>query len=203
MSRLPPAVRDYLAHLSGLKEALEHGALTPAQKNIAEALLKQTALTQQRRQYILDMVAKGYTDSEIKMVFASPDSEMTILISAFTETDTVKDLQAEISAARKAHTEGGEDARLRALVRERHQLLETVWSAISTAGPAHQKPLLDRATAILQGIAELEGLQHARAGRVHTKQPAGAKPDEVRNGDDPEKVDPNWEEELVPDEVDD
>ena len=206
MSRLPPSIVDYLKHLSSLKDALEHGTLTPAQKNIAEQLLRPAALTRQRRQYILDFVAKGYTDEEIKMTFASPDSEMTILISVFTETDTVKNIQEEIGAARKTHEVGGEDARLKALLREQHQYLETIWAAISEAGPAHQKPLLDRAANTLQKIAELEGLQYARAGRVHTKQPTAesAAPAASTNGDDPERVD--WDKaakEFVPDETED
>lgn len=208
MSRLPPAVHEYLTRLASLKEAMEHGSLTPAQKNLAESVLSQVALTGQRKQYIADFVAQGWTDPEIRMAFASPDSEMTILLSAFNENDTVKKFQDEIAAARKEYATGGEDARLKALVRQRHQLLETVWGAISTAGPAHQKPLLDRATSILQGIAELEGLQHARAGRVHTKQPAaeGAAPAASANGDDPERADVNWDKaakEFVPDEADD
>ncbi len=204
MSRLPPAVYQYLTRLARLKEALEHGSLTPAQKNLAESVLSQVALTGQRKQYIADFVAQGWTDPEIRMAFASPDSEMTILISAFNENETVKKFQDEIAAARREYANGGEDARLKALVRQRHQLLETVWEAIGAAGAAHQKPLLDRATSILQGIAELEGLQHARAGRVHTKRPAAeSAPDAAQNGDDPDRVDLKWEEEFVPNEADD
>ena len=205
MSRLPPAVHQYLTRLASLKEALEHGSLTPTQKNLAESVLSQVALTGQRKQYIADFVAQGWTDPEIRMAFASPDSEMTILLSAFNPNETVKKFQDEIAAARKEYELGGEDARLRAVIRERHQLLATVWVAIAAAGPAHQKPLLDKAASIQQSIVELKGLQHVRAGRVHTKQPAGDAPDEAtsRNGDDPDRVDPKWEEEFVPDESED
>ncbi len=204
MSRLPPAVHEYLTRLARLKEALEHGELTPAQKNLAETLLAQVALTQQRRQYIADFVAKGYTDPEIRMMFASPESEMTILISAFNPNDTVKKFQDEIAAIRREYATGGEDARLKALVRQRHQLLESVWAAVEGAGVPQKNGLLEKADAILRSIAELEGLQHARAGRVHTKRPSVENaPGAAQNGDDPDRVDLKWEEEFVPNEADD
>ena len=208
MARLPIGALDYLTHLNNLKEKMEHGELTPAQKNLAEALLGQWALTRQRRQYIADMVAHGYTDAEIKLAFASPDSPMTVLISAFTETDTVKDLQEEIRLARNEYAVGGEAARLRALLRDRHFMMETVLASIPLAGATHHQSLLSLADAISRGIAELEGLQIPRAGRTHSKKLPDAPENEEPTGDDPAAVDDpekvvDWGKGFVSDEADD
>lgn len=205
MARLPIGALDYLTHLNSLKEALEHDELTKAQKNLAETLLGQVALTQQRQLYIADMVAAGYTDPEIKLAFASPDSPMKVLISAFTETDTVKKFQEEIRLARKEYAAGGEAARLKAHIRQRNFMLETVLASIPQAGATHHQSLLSLADAISRGIAEIEGLQHTRAGRTRSKRlPAESEADEPTDDkpqdDDPEKVD--WGKGFVPDEVD-
>lgn len=204
MSRLPIGAHDYLKHLNRVKDALEHGELTPAQQNLAEQLLDQVALTRQRRLYIADMVAAGYTDAEIKLAFASPDSPMTILISAFTQTETVKKFQAEINEARKEYADGGEVTRIKAHIRQRNFLLETILGSVDNVGAAHHKALLELADAISRGIAELEGLQHSRAGRVRTKRGAAeaADPAEEPAGD-LEEIEPDWGKEFVPDETED
>lgn len=208
MSRLPPGAHEHLTQLTRLKEALEHGELTPAQKNLAEQLLRKTALTRQRRQYISDMVAAACTDEEIKLEFASPDSLMTILISAFTETETVKKLQEEIWTARQEYESGTVEARRKALVRRQHLLLEATWAAVNNASATHQKPLLERADAISRSIAEIEGLQTERAGRTNTRltpadeRPAPTDGPRLKVVDGQQSEEPDWEEEFA-DESDD
>lgn len=202
MARLPIGAHDYLTHLNSLKEALEKDELPPAQKNLAEALLEQVALTRQRRMYIKDMVAAGDTDEEIKIAFASPDSPMNILISAFTGTDTLKKFQQEINEARKEYAAGGEAARLKAHIRQRQFLLGTVLSSITQAGATHHQSLLSLADAISKGIAELEGLQHARAGRTRTKQPVEEPPVPV-GVTKPDKTEVDWNKEFVADDTND
>lgn len=210
-SHLPISSYARLNQLRRLKELYEgtvdadaKGAktLTDAQRAMASQVLGSRSLDVMRYQAISEMVASGYTDEEIKMMLADPDSPYSILIEGLKPDRLAETLRAVLRKVKKDRKKGGPEQVRNEYIQHLHRLIDATWVTLEYAGAAHHKSLLDAISVWNQSIAEAEGIVFNRAGRTSVKKLAPEERPEPEEESADEAQDPKWEEEYKADESD-
>lgn len=203
---LPISAHQRLTLMADLRKKQGEGGLSDVQASLAGMVFSTESLAKMRKQALREMVAAGYTNQEVRMVFANPDSPYSILIEALKPETVIRTIKQGLDDTRKEQKRGGMQAALDEYIQTKRRLIDATWATLADSGAAHHKQLLDFINSCSQDIADALNIRVVRAGRASTKKVAEAGPEEpdadTEDGDgDGNKQQSNevdWGEEFTP-----
>ena len=208
-THLPISPYQRLEMIKRLAERME--GLTEQQKALADRVFSAPALDALRTQAVKEMVAAGYMNEEIYLVFADPDSPYNILVRGLSTKNVTGRMSIIITKARKIMTKEGKEAIRQEYIHTQTRLRDAAWDTIGQAGASHHKGLMEFIDSRSAAIAEAEGVRFQHAGRpsstkqtgTETKEDLNRMQQEVEEGKSTDVDDPGWEEEFKRDETQD
>ena len=198
---LPISAHVRLTILADLRKKQQANELTDVQVAVADMVFSKEQLAKMRVQTLREMVAAGYTNQEIRMVFANPDSPYSVLIEALEPKNVIGTITEAINGIRKEQKQNLAKAAIDEYVQGNRRLRDATYATLADSGASHHKSLLDFINQRNQDIAEALGIRVVRAGRASTKG-AGTGPEEpesdAEEGEKPQDNDVDWSEEFTP-----
>jgi len=199
---LPISAHARLTLMAKLRKNQTDNALSDVQASLADMVFSTISLAKMRKQALREMVAAGYTNQEIRMVFADPDSPYSILIEALEPKLVTRTIKQGLDDTRKEQNRADTKAALDEYIQTKRRLIDATWATLADSGAAHHKSLLDFINQCSQDVAEALNIRVVRAGRASTKKGTGAGPEEpesgAEEGEKPQDNDVNWNEEFEP-----
>ena len=207
-SHLPISPYVRLEAIQRLAELVDGGTMSVEQKVLAGKVFSAPALDAFRTQAIKEMVAAGYMNEEIYLIFANPESPYSILIRGLSPKKVGIRLSIIITKARRDLEKAGKEAVRQSYIHTQQRLEDAAWETIAQAGASHHKGLMEFIDSRSAAIAEAEGVRFQHAGRpastkqtgTETKEDLGRMQKEAVQETEPEADDPGWEEEFTRDE---
>ncbi len=200
---LPISAHLRLTILADLRKKQQNNELTDVQVAVADKVFTAEQLAKMRVQALREMVASGYTNQEIMMVFANPDSPYSVLIEALEPKHVIGTITEAINGLRKEQNRDNTRASLGEYIQANRRLRDATYATLADSGASHHKQLLDFINQRNQDIAEALGIRVVRAGRASTKKVAEAGPEEPdadkEDEDQQQSNEVDWgEEEFTP-----
>lgn len=200
---LPISAHARLTLMASLRKHQTDNELSDVQASLAGMVFSTESLAKMRKQALREMVAAGYTNQEIRMVFADPDSPYSILIEALRPDTITRTIKQGLDDTRKEQKRASTQAALDEYVQTKRRLIDATWATLADSGAAHHKSLLDFINSCSQDVADALNIRVVRAGRASTKKVAEEsgpeEPDaDTEDGDKKQSNEVDWGEEFTP-----